>query len=615
MITQGFFYFRTGTCGNRYKSYAFCLRTDGGHAIKKKRGNAMKLKNLVSQRFKENPSDAQIASHALMVRGGYMKYVGNGIFSEYPILRRITSKIEKIIREEMNAIDGQEVLFPVVMPADLWEESGRYGSIGKELVRFEDRNRSKHVLGMTHEEAAVQLVREYASSYQQYPFMIYQIQRKFRDEARPRAGMIRVREFTMKDAYSFHTSQEDLEDYYQKCYDAYNRIFKRAGIPEVVTVESDSGMMGGSVSHEYMLLTAAGEDTIVLCKECDYRSNMEAAENTVINENAGETEELTCVETPECKTIEAVCEFLHKDILASCKAVVYQKNMDDAYVVAFVRGDYEVNETKLRNLVGEEIHPAEITEDAPIVAGYIGPYGISDKVTYYVDLSLKGINSLVAGANKEGYHYTGLNLERDLDKVEYVDIAKVQEGGICPCCGKPSLAISRGIEVGNIFQLGTKYTRSMKMQYMDKDNKLQYPIMGCYGIGVGRLAASICEAKHDDYGPIWPITIAPWEVHLCCMRPDNEDVRKVADGLYEDLQKQGVEVIYDDRTSVRAGEMFADADLIGAPIRVVVSPRNLKNNVVEVTTRDKSVKESVALDQALEFITGLKKQMIEAIEN
>ena len=575
----------------------------------------MKLKNLVSQRFKENPSDAQIASHALMVRGGYMKYVGNGIFSEYPILRRITSKIEKIIREEMNAIDGQEVLFPVVMPADLWEESGRYGSIGKELVRFEDRNRSKHVLGMTHEEAAVQLVREYASSYQQYPFMIYQIQRKFRDEARPRAGMIRVREFTMKDAYSFHTSQEDLEDYYQKCYDAYNRIFKRAGIPEVVTVKSDSGMMGGSVSHEYMLLTAAGEDTIVLCKECDYRSNMEAAENTVINENAGEMEELTCVETPECKTIEAVCEFLHKDILASCKAVVYQKNMDDAYVVAFVRGDYEVNETKLRNLVGEEIHPAEITEDAPIVAGYIGPYGISDKVTYYVDLSLKGINSLVAGANKEGYHYTGLNLERDLDKVEYVDIAKVQEGGICPCCGKPSLAISRGIEVGNIFQLGTKYTRSMKMQYMDKDNKLQYPIMGCYGIGVGRLAASICEAKHDDYGPIWPITIAPWEVHLCCMRPDNEDVRKVADGLYEDLQKQGAEVIYDDRTSVRAGEMFADADLIGAPIRVVVSPRNLKNNVVEVTTRDKSVKESVALDQALEFITGLKKQMIEAIEN
>lgn len=243
----------------------------------------MKLKNLVGQRFKERPADCVIDSHALMVRGGYMKYVGNGIFSEFPILNRVTRKIENIIREEMNAIDGQEVLFPVVMPAELWQESGRYDSIGSELVRFQDRSKSKMVLGMTHEEAAVHLVREYGQSYQQYPFMIYQIQRKFRDEARPRAGMIRVREFTMKDAYSFHTSQEDLEQYYQKCYDAYNRIFKRVGIPEVVTVASDSGMMGGSISHEYMLLNEVGEDTIVLCSECDYRANMEAAENIVKN--------------------------------------------------------------------------------------------------------------------------------------------------------------------------------------------------------------------------------------------------------------------------------------------------------------------------------------------
>ncbi|MBQ2368578.1 MAG: proline--tRNA ligase, partial [Peptococcaceae bacterium] len=241
----------------------------------------MKVKNLVGQRFKERPADCVIDSHALMVRGGYMKYVGNGIFSEFPILRRVTSKIETIIREEMNAIDGQEVLFPVVMPAELWQESGRYDSIASELVRFQDRNKSKMVLGMTHEEAAVQLVREYGQSYQQYPFMIYQIQRKFRDEARPRAGMIRVREFTMKDAYSFHTSQEDLEQYYQKCYDAYNRIFKRVGIPEVVTVASDSGMMGGNISHEYMLLNEVGEDSIVLCSACDYRANMEAAENIV----------------------------------------------------------------------------------------------------------------------------------------------------------------------------------------------------------------------------------------------------------------------------------------------------------------------------------------------
>ncbi len=576
--------------------------------------NSMKIKNLVGQRFKERPADCVMDSHALMVRGGYMKYVGNGIFSEFPILRRITTKIENIIREEMNAIDGQEVLFPVVMPADLWEESGRYESIGDELVRFEDRNHSKLVLGMTHEEAAVQLVREYGQSYQQYPFMIYQIQRKFRDEARPRAGMIRVREFTMKDAYSFHTSQEDLEVYYQKCYDAYNRIFQRAGVPEVVTVASDSGMMGGSVSHEYMLLNEVGEDSIVLCDACDYRANMEAAENIVENSSSGNPESLECVETPGCKTIEDVCAFLKSDVIASCKAVVYQKNADDTYVVAFVRGDYEVNETKLRNLVGEEIHPAEITADAPLVAGYIGPYQISDQVIYYVDLSLRGIDSLVAGANKEGYHYTGLNLERDLKNVTYVDIAKVKEGNICPCCGKPAITIKRGIEVGNIFQLGTKYTKAMKMQYVDQEGNKHYPIMGCYGIGVGRLAASICEAKHDDYGPIWPISIAPWEVHLCCLRPDDEETKKLADDFYEKLQSNKVEVIYDDREGIRPGEMFADADLLGVPIRVVVSPRNLKENKIEITTRDKSVKTSVALSEGLQYILDLKETMYRELE-
>ena len=573
----------------------------------------MKIKNLVGQRFKERPADCVIDSHALMVRGGYMKYVGNGIFSEFPVLKRVTSKIENIIREEMNSIDGQEVLFPVVMPAELWQESGRYDSIENELVRFQDRNKSKMVLGMTHEEAAVHLVREYGQSYQQYPFMIYQIQRKFRDEARPRAGMIRVREFTMKDAYSFHTSQEDLEQYYEKCYDAYNRIFKRAGIPEVVTVASDSGMMGGSVSHEYMLLNEVGEDSIVLCTACDYRANMEAAQNIVENISNNSLETLECVETPNCKTIEDVCDFLKSDIMSSCKAVVYQKNSDDTFVVAFVRGDYEVNETKLRNLVGEDLHPAEITGESPLVAGYIGPYNISDKVEYYCDLSLKGIDSLVAGANKENYHYTGLNLERDLENVEFVDIAKVKDGGVCPCCGKPALQIKRGIEVGNIFQLGTKYTKSMHMQYVDKDGVSHNPIMGCYGIGIGRLAASVCEAKHDDYGPIWPISIAPWEVHICCLRPDDEETKNVADSLYEELKKQHVDVIYDDREGVRGGQMFADADLIGAPIRVVVSPRNLKNNAVEITTRDKSINTTVDVSKALESVLELRNKLFDEL--
>ena len=565
----------------------------------------MKLKNLVSQRFKERPADCLIDSHALMIRGG--------IYSELPALRRVTSKIEAIIREEMNAIDGQEVLFPIVMPAELWQESGRYDSIANELVRFQDRNQSKLVLGMTHEEAAVHLVREYGQSYQQYPFMIYQIQRKFRDEARPRAGMIRVREFTMKDAYSFHTSQEDLDQYYQKCYEAYERIFRRVGIPEVVTVASDAGMMGGNLSHEYMLLNEVGEDSIVLCAECDYRANMEAAANIVENASNGATAPLEYVATPDYKTIEEVCDFFKTDISASCKAVVYQKNADNTFVVAFVRGDYEVNETKLRNLVGDELHVAEITADTPLTAGYIGPYGLSKQVAYYCDLSLKGMDSLVAGANREGFHLKGLNLERDLGEIDYVDLAKVKAGGICPCCKKPALTIQRGIEVGNIFQLGTKYTESMHMQFADKDGTMHYPIMGCYGIGIGRLAASVCEARHDEYGPIFPISIAPWEVHICCIRPDDLETKSAADHLYEELTKQKVEVLYDDREGVRGGQMFADADLIGVPIRVIVSPRNLKDEKIEVSTRDKSVHAVVEVSESLTYIMKLRERLYQEL--
>ncbi|RKI23439.1 proline--tRNA ligase [bacterium 1xD8-6] len=569
----------------------------------------MKLSKLIGSRFKERPADCVIDSHALMVRGGYMKNVGNGIYSEFPVLKKITAKIEKIIRQEMDAIDGQEVLFPVVLPADLWDESGRYESVGNELLRFTDRSDSRMVLAMTHEEAAVHLVREYAQSYTKYPFMIYQIQRKFRDEARPRAGMIRVREFTMKDAYSFHTSQEDLEKYYDRCYQAYNRIFQKAGIPDVVTVASDSGMMGGSISHEYMLLTPVGEDSIVICGECGYRANMEAAENKMVNEDNGALQELECVETPDCKTIDDVCSFLKSDVKKSCKAVVYQKNSNNTFVVAFVRGDYEVNETKLRNIVGEELHAAEITEDSCLVAGYIGPYNIAQEAEVYIDVTLKGISGMVAGANKEGYHYTGLNLERDLPSVEYADISKIQEGSICPCCGKKSIAIKRGIEVGNIFQLGTKYTKAMGMQYTDENGQMQYPVMGCYGIGVGRMAASICEAYHDDFGPVWPITIAPWEVHLCCLRADDAETKETADKLYQDLQGAGVEVIYDDREGVRPGAMFSDADLLGVPVRVVVSPRNLKESCVEVVTRDKSVKEMVAVENASAFVQELKDKL------
>ncbi|MBE5934386.1 MAG: proline--tRNA ligase [Lachnospiraceae bacterium] len=568
----------------------------------------MKLDKLVGDRFKERPSDCVVDSHAFMVRGGYMKYVANGIFSQYPPLKRVTKKIENIIREEMDKIDGQEVMFPVAMPASIWEESGRYESIGKELLRFTDRTGSKMVLGMTHEEAAVHLVREYGNTYTKYPFMIYQIQTKFRDEARPRAGLIRVREFTMKDAYSFHTSQEDLEEYYDKCYDAYNRIFERAGIPDVITVQSDSGMMGGSISHEYMMLTDIGEDSIAICSECDYKANMEAADS-IINNESEPMIDLEKVHTPNQKTIEEVCTFLNEDITKACKAVVYQKNMTDEYVVVFIRGDLDVNETKVKNFIGDDIHAAEITEESGIVAGFIGPKDITDNVTVLYDSSLKGLNNMISGANETDYHYKGFNLEREVGEVEFHDFAKIMEGGICPKCGKKAITIARGIEVGNIFQLGTKYTKAMNMQYTDADGNLQYPIMGCYGIGVGRLAASVCEAYHDDYGPIWPMAIAPWQVHICCLRSDDAETRAVADKLYKDLQNAGIEVIYDDRKA-RPGVMFSDADLLGVPVRVIVSPKNLANNECELVTRDKSINEKVSVDTVKDDVIALVNKLL-----
>ncbi|MBQ8411903.1 MAG: proline--tRNA ligase, partial [Ruminiclostridium sp.] len=438
----------------------------------------MKLEKLVGDRFKERPSDCQIDSHAIMLRGGYMKYVANGIFSSYMPLKRTTRKIEAIIRDEMDKIDGQEVQFPVVMPASLWQESGRYESIGSELLRFSDRNKSPHVLGMTHEEAAVHLVREYGQGYTKYPFMIYQIQTKFRDEARPRGGLIRVREFTMKDAYSFHTSQEDLEQYYDKCHKAYENIFARAGVPEVISVQSDSGMMGGSISHEFMLLTPIGEDSIAICPECGYRANMEAAESIINNTKDAESKALELVYTPDIHTIEDVCEFLKTPTDKSCKAVVYQKNADDSYIVVFIRGDLDVNETKLRNYLGFDIHPAVITEESGLFAGYIGPVGITENCRVLLDNSLKNTNNLSCGGNKPEYHYIGLDVERDCPDAEYSDFAKIAEGGICPCCGKPAINISRGIEVGNIFQLGTKYTKSMNMTYLDAQGESHNTIMG-----------------------------------------------------------------------------------------------------------------------------------------
>jgi prolyl-tRNA synthetase len=556
------------------------------------------MSKLVGERTKENPSDATIASHALLVRAGFIKLVNNGIWSMATAAKKICQKIEKIIREEMDAIDGQEVSFPIVMPKELWEESGRYNSIGNELVRFKDRNDHDMVLGMTHEEAAVHFVRDAVNSYQQLPVMVYQFQTKFRDEARCRGGLIRVREFVMKDAYSFHTDNQDLEKYYAKVYDAYINIFKRIGMKRVVAVKSDTGMMGGSVAHEYMLLTDIGEDTIVLCPKCDYKANMEVAVSNRASNKDESSEDIKEVYTAEAADIKNVAKMLGVPENKIMKAVCYCVKGSEELVLCFIRGDLEVNEAKLKKVLQKELTPANINTSSELHAGNIGAYNLNvSNTTLVFDKSLENQNNLVTGANKAEYHLTGIDMARDFADTKFVDIAKVVKGECCPICGAP-LDIENGIEVGNIFQLGTKYTKSMNMSVLGSDGKPFNPIMGCYGIGVGRALASVAEESHDQNGLIWPMSIAPWQVYLCGIRMDDNNVCEKANELYKQMIRSGIEVIFDDRDT-SAGVKFSDCDLMGIPIRVVISPRSLTSGQIEVQLRDKTWKENYKCEDAV----------------
>lgn len=567
----------------------------------------MLMSKLLGERFKEKPSEATSTSHVFLLRGGYVRQVTNGIYSLLPPAKRVAAKIENIIREEMDAIDGQEVLFPVALPGELWKESGRFEAVGSELVRFKDRSGKDMVLGMTHEEAAVHLARTEAKSYNDYPFMIYQIQTKFRDEPRARGGLIRVREFTMKDAYSFHTTQEDLEQYYKQCYDAYHKIYARAGVPEVISVQSDTGMMGGKVAHEFMLLTDIGEDTLVICDSCNYQSNMEVATGklAVATTKEGEIEE---VHTPDAHTIDEVAAFLGVTTAQTLKACVFEVEGKKAPLIVFIRGDLQVNEAKLTKIVKANITPFERYEETPnLCFGFMGPYHLDAKdATIIFDESLRNEKNLVSGANKKDYHIKGVSIERDIKPAEFHDVAEVLEGQECPCC-QGKLQFKRGVEVGNIFQLGTRYSESMGMTYIDKDGKAKTPIMGCYGIGVGRLLACIIEAHHDDYGPIWPMSVAPWQVHICVLKSKKQDMNGVGFELYNKLNKR-FEVIMDDR-DLAAGAQFADADLLGVPVRMIVGEKNLANGQVELVTRDKSVKKLVAIEDIEREVADLVAEL------
>lgn len=572
----------------------------------------MLLSKLVCERMKEVPQDAKIKSHVLLVRAGFIKQVAGGIYTMTMPCQKMSLKIQKIIREEMDAEDGQEVLFPVVMPRELWEQSGRYSSIGQEMVRFKDRGDRDMLLGMTHEEAAVHLANHTVSSYQQLPMMIYQLQTKFRDEARPRGGLIRVREFTMKDAYSFHCDNADLEKYYYRMYDAYYRIFRRIGLKNFIDVKSDSGMMGGSVAHEFMLITPDGEDSIVFCNDCDYRANMEVAVS-VIDRPEAEDEPMREIYTGEDKTIEEVCARLNIPASRTVKAVVYAvKGDSDELVVAFIRGDLEVNEAKLKKVLGKNVvaYDGGISED--IVCGNIGAIGLSDKIVKVFDKSLEGCKGMVTGANKPEYHIVGVNVARDFGDVTFVDVAKAAAGHRCPVCGG-TLRVENGIEIGNIFQLGTKYTASMNMTVNGPDGTAFNPIMGCYGIGVGRAIGSIAQESNDEYGLILPMSVAPWQVHICALRYDDDAVRSKADKLYADLRAAGVEVLFDDR-NCGAGVKFADADLMGMPIRVVISPKTLAEDKVEIKLRREKTAERVDLSEAVSEICRTIEKELEALK-
>lgn len=566
----------------------------------------MRVSKLVSERLKDVPNGVVAKSHSLLLRAGYIKQVSNGIYTLMPAGQRVSLKIINIIREEMNKIGGQEVLMPVVMPKELWEKSGRFYSIGQEMVRFKDRNNHDMLLGMTHEEAAVHLCQNTIKSYDQLPYMIYQIQTKFRDEARPRAGLLRVREFTMKDAYSFHTSQKDLEKYYKKVYAAYQTIFKRMGMKNCIAVSSDSGMMGGQKADEFQLLVEAGEDNIIICPHCNYKANMEIATST-LDKIEFEDGELQEVYTGNAKSIDEVSKYLKIDPKQTIKAVCYAIEGDaDAIVIAFIRGDKEINEAKLKKIVGGDVVVKDLA-DTGLVKGNIGPVGLklsSAKLVF--DRSISGQKGLVCGANKDEYHLINVNVERDIKAKAFYDIAKVNEGEKCPICGNP-LSIRKGIEVGNIFQLGTKYTKSMGMTIQDANGEQINPIMGCYGIGVGRSLAGIVEELADEKGIVWPISIAPWQIYLCPLRMDDDNIKAKAEELYKSLSKK-YEVIYDDR-NVSAGVKLTDSELMGIPIRVLISPRSLSNEEVEITIRKTGEKIMVNLNELNSALSNICKDL------
>ncbi len=559
--------------------------------------------------LKEDPQDAEVISHKLMVRGGFIRKLASGAYSYLPLGVRVINKISSIIREEMDAKGGQEVLLPAIHPPELWKRTGRYELLGEVLIKFRDRHGKECVLGPTHEEIITDLVANNMRSYKDLPLILYQIQTKFRDEPRPRFGVMRTSEFIMKDAYSFDCDAEGMETSYAKMYNAYCRIFDRCGIP-YIAVEADPGIMGGNVSHEFMVLAEAGEDEIVICPKCKYAASAQVAKCQMNDEQRKTKTEkkmpIAEVETPGLKTIEKVSEFLKVEHSRLVKTLIYKA--DGKAVALLLRGDLDANETKLKNYLKAnvlELADEKTIEDltrAPL--GFSGPVGLKG-ARIVADNSVKDMVNFVTGANKKDAHLINVNFDRDFETKEFGDFRIFTKDDRCPACGK-AIEIKRAIEIGHTFKLGTKYSEALGAKFLDKDGATKPAVMGCYGIGINRIAASLIETSNDKNGIIWPLSIAPYRVLIVALNMANDDVKKTAEDIYKRLAKKGYDLLYDDRNE-SAGIKFKDADLIGIPMQIVIGEKNASKGIVEIKMRKTGKVEQVKsqdIESRLKTILG-----------
>ncbi len=550
----------------------------------------MRTSQLYAPTLRETPAEAEVVSHKLMLRAGMIRKAAGGIYTYLPLAWRTLRKIEQIVREEMDAAGGQEIAMPILQPADIWQETGRWAVYGEEMFRVKDRHDRDFCLGPTHEEMVTTLVRDEVRSYKQLPLLLYQIQNKYRDEIRPRFGLMRGREFIMKDLYSFDKDEAGMNVSYQKMYDAYSRVFTRCGL-KFRPVEADNGAIGGAHSHEFTVLAESGESNIVYCPKCDYAASDEKAELKTIEAPAEELRPLEKAATPGAHTIELVAEYLKVPVEKTIKAVAYQTEKDEV-VLAFVRGDHEVNEVKLQNAVGAIA--LRMAEDAAIRAvgaepGFMSPIGVKEGTKVVVDATVMAMKNAVAGANEADVHYINVTPSRDFAGVQVTDIRLVKAGDPCPRCGEP-LKMTRGIEAGQVFTLGTKYSEALHATFLDENGKEKPLVMGCYGIGVSRTMAAAIEQGNDKDGIIWPRAIAPFEAVVVPVNAKEPAQLSLAEKVYEEMKAAGIDVLLDDRKE-RAGVKFKDADLIGYPLRVTIGPKAVESGVIELRVRRTGEKE------------------------